>query len=316
MKALLVATLLTFVAVSSFGVACPDTIHISNTTNTYANACPTPSLTKSWAFTCTDGCGHTSPATANATAEGECRTIPALCSAVCLPRFGGQQNIEPWFISASLIEMKVTGLICPFSCKKKGDVIVDMKCNCDADWRPADCLDDPLLFSFDDDELSLTDVSRGVEFDHDGDGFTEPTAWTAARAREAFLVLDRDGNGWIDNGLEIFGDETSQPTSDDPNGFRALAVFDDALSGGNEDGRISADDRIFDELELWFDTNHDGRSQENELMPLGSHIVSIDLGYWPSTEVDRHGHLLAYRSVARGTNQIAHPVWNVFFNNH
>ena len=127
-------------------------------------------------------------------------------------------------------------------------------CDCDDVWT---CLDDPVVISLKDSQYELTDTKGGVEFDLNGDGETEQIPWTAGKD-DAFLVLDRNGNGLIDDGRELFSHVSPQQPSGTPNGFHALRMFDDPLNGGNEDGRINASDEIYGSLRLWLDADHDG----------------------------------------------------------
>lgn len=158
----------------------------------------------------------------------------------------------------------------------------------------------PLVLDLDQGGFRFSDVRNGVRFDLDADGFAEGTAWVEERAGDGFLVLDRDGDGWITSGAELFGDHTLQPASETPNGFLALAVFDESQAGGNGDGSIGPEDGVFPLLAIWIDDGHDGLSQPGELHSLAElGVASINLRYIESWRRDRHGNQLRYKSVAR-----------------
>lgn len=163
--------------------------------------------------------------------------------------------------------------------------------------------------------IALTSRRDGVDFDFDGDGLRERVAWTVAGATAAFLVLDRNGNGHVDDGSELFGNRTPQPPVSGRNGFLALAVCDRREQGGDDDGYISASDRFFNSLRLWTDGDHDGVSDESELAALGdAGVEGIDLAYWESKRHDRFGNLFRHISHVKLTKGRTFAVDVIFTN--
>lgn len=155
----------------------------------------------------------------------------------------------------------------------------------------------PILIDVHRDGFHLVGLEEAVWFDIDADGSLERVSWTDRAGNEMFLALDRDGNGRIDDGSELFGSATPQPEGTERNGYRALQVYDRAEHGGNQDGKLSATDAIYASILLWRDRNHDGISQATELGSLAVEgILSIDLSPVVMGRRDRHGNLLRWGS--------------------
>ncbi|WP_165091006.1 calcium-binding protein [Neisseria yangbaofengii] len=151
---------------------------------------------------------------------------------------------------------------------------------------------DPLVLDLDGDGIETvgTQGYKGALFDHNSDGIRTSTGWISAD--DGLLVIDRNSDGLINNGGELFGDGTVlKDGSNAAHGYAVLAEFDT-----NSDGKVDAQDADFAKLKVWRDLNQDGVSQEGELFTLAElNIQSLDVAYQDVDTCLGNGNILAQK---------------------
>ena len=170
---------------------------------------------------------------------------------------------------------------------------------------------DPIIIDLNKNGITSTKLNNTIYFDHDNNNFKEASSWIDKG--DAFLALDKNSNGLIDNGNELFGNHTISNTrfkytnNKATNGYEALKTYD--LNGDNV---IDSKDEIYDKLVLWKDSNQNAITDKGELIKLkDSGIVSIDLNY-KNTSIDEKGNTIKQSSTVTfedGTTTIANDVW-------
>ena len=153
---------------------------------------------------------------------------------------------------------------------------------------------DPLILDLDGNGIDITHLKDGQLFDIDGDGTLDQTAWI--KGADALLALDRNGDGEINDGRELFGDQHGAK-----DGFAELSKFDDNL-----DGLIDQQDGVFSSLVL---LRADGSQQG--LADAGIKSISLAM----VTPIDKRligGDLVAQSQFERDDGSTGH-IGEVFF---
>lgn len=145
----------------------------------------------------------------------------------------------------------------------------------------------PLIVDLDGDGVETTGIHENIYFDHDGNGFAEKSGWVGKD--DGLLVRDINGNGQIDNGTELFGNNSVLSSGQKAeNGFEALKDLD-----SNHDGVFDNKDAAWNEVKVWKDSNQNGLVEDGELLTLEQANVSgINLGYQDKDIVDENGNTI------------------------
>jgi len=121
---------------------------------------------------------------------------------------------------------------------------------------------DPLIINYDENVNPFDNISNlHFEFDLDNDGSTEMIPQLKNGA--GYLALDKNENGIIDNGSELFGPNTND-------GFQELSQYDT-----DNNNWIDENDAVFDKLKVWSIDEH-GKSSLVSL--IDSNVGAIYLG--------------------------------------
>jgi predicted secreted protein len=165
----------------------------------------------------------------------------------------------------------------------------------------------PLVLDLNGDGISTQSVSKGVAFDVFGTGQQVNTGWVTGG--DGLLVMDRNHDGFVNGGGELFGVGTRLASGDRASdGYAALSELD-----SNADGTLSAGDADFDELMVWVDSDSDGVSQGSELKSLTDlGISSLNLQAQSSTDID-NGNLIGLVSSYTTTNGDQRAMADVWF---
>ena len=178
---------------------------------------------------------------------------------------------------------------------------------------------DPLIIDLGQDGIHLGDKGVGVMFDLMATGTPIKMQWTAPSGNDAFVMIDKNGNGIVDNGSELLTNynQLMLQNTQAPNGFADLAQYDLVSLGGNDDGFISEADTVWHDLRLWLDSNADGISTPNEILKPQSigltHLYTIPK---ENNRKDAAGNLLPLWAWSKNLNKKSHNKYkmvDVFF---
>lgn len=169
----------------------------------------------------------------------------------------------------------------------------------------------PLVIALVDEGIFTLPDDDNIYFDHNNDGIKESTGWIDSNS--AFLVFDKNENGIIDNGNEMFGNNTPNILGGyAKHGFDALSQYDN-----NQDNRIDNNDAIWPSLNLWIDKNINGETDIDELVDIeSSGIEAINLIYENNGIIDENGNQFLLTSDVVWNDGHHTEISDIVFNTH
>jgi hypothetical protein len=173
--------------------------------------------------------------------------------------------------------------------------------------RDAMFLSTPLVLDLNGNGIETLKAASGVLFDLNGTGNAQQWGWVGGG--DGLLALDRNGDGIINNGSELFGSgflmADGKRAAD---GFAALASLD-----SNHDHKINASDAQFNQLRVWVDANHDGKTDAGELKSLADlGIVEFGLDISKTHELN-NGNVVGLLSSYTTADGVVHQIGDVWF---
>jgi hypothetical protein len=168
-------------------------------------------------------------------------------------------------------------------------------------------LSTPIILDLDGNGVNTVGRDAGVNFDLFADGQSVNAGWVSSG--DGLLVMDRNGDGAINDGSELFGSSTTLASGQKAaDGYVALRELD-----SNADGVISSDDALFAELRVWVDSNTDGVSTEGELKTLTSlGITRINTQATADISLD-NGNVIGLTSSYETSDGVTHEAADVWF---
>ena len=178
--------------------------------------------------------------------------------------------------------------------------------------KHAESQSSPLVVDLDGDGIETLGSGVGIYFDHDNNGFSEDTGWVGKD--DGLLVRDINGNGQIDNGTELFGNNTLLSNGEKAkNGFEALKELD-----SNNDNVFDQNDAAWNEVKVWKDGNSNGVVDDGELLTMEqAGITGVDLNYvdhnYNGDHSDEHGNTCKQEGTFTKTDGSTGQISDIWF---